>query len=243
MEFRAVRADLEAPSLEITTGPLAWGGEPGRVLSARVSSFVREKGLIAGINATPFSPVGSKEGVELSVTGLVVSGGTLISPPNPRYDAIVFYRDKRAALVRQADLGAEDAGGILQALGGFWIVLEGGEIPPHIGPASRSQALREARFPRSAVGLSRDGSSLFLLAIDGRRPGSVGATEAELGRLLKALGAWEGLSLDGGGSTALALRYPGGRVRTVNTPVHGGLPGRERAVAGCLGLRERRAGS
>jgi exopolysaccharide biosynthesis protein len=73
--------------------------------------------------------------------------------------------------------------------------------------------------------------------IDGRRSGSAGATEAELGVILRRLGAVEGINFDGGGSTALALRYPDGRVRAVNTPVHGGIPGQERGVAACLGIR------
>jgi len=54
--------------------------------------------------------------------------------------------------------------------------------------------------------------------------------------ILLALGSWNGLNLDGGGSTALALRGADGKVRVVNTPVHSGIPGLERAVAGCLGI-------
>jgi exopolysaccharide biosynthesis protein len=76
------------------------------------------------------------------------------------------------------------------------------------------------------------------VVIDGRRAGSVGATEAETALLLRALGAADGINFDGGGSTALALRYPDGKIRTVNTPVHGGVVGSERAVAGCLGIQE-----
>jgi hypothetical protein len=56
--------------------------------------------------------------------------------------------------------------------------------------------------------------------------------------VLRALGAGEGINLDGGGSTALALRYPDGKVRVANIPIHGGIPGTERAVAGCLGIEK-----
>jgi exopolysaccharide biosynthesis protein len=94
----------------------------------------------------------------------------------------------------------------------------------------------QPRFPRSAAGLSANGKTLYLLVIDGRRPGSVGTTEAETALLLKQLGAWDGLNFDGGGSTALALRYRDGKVRTVNTPIHHQIPGNERGVAACLGI-------
>jgi exopolysaccharide biosynthesis protein len=76
-----------------------------------------------------------------------------------------------------------------------------------------------------------------LLVIDGRRLGSVGATEEEIAVILQRLGAEDGLNFDGGGSTALVLRYGDGRIRAVNTPIHGMLPGKERAVATCLGIR------
>ena len=60
--------------------------------------------------------------------------------------------------------------------------------------------------------------------------------DMETAMLLRALGAHDGINLDGGGSSSLALRYPDGKVRVANTPVHGGVPGRERAVAGCIGV-------
>ncbi|MDR2398427.1 MAG: phosphodiester glycosidase family protein, partial [Spirochaetaceae bacterium] len=41
---------------------------------------------------------------------------------------------------------------------------------------------------------------------------------------------------DGGGSTALALQFPNGKVRVVNTPIHKRIPGLERGVATCLGI-------
>ena len=92
------------------------------------------------------------------------------------------------------------------------------------------------RHPRSAAGISADGSHLYLLIIDGRRTGSIGATEYETALLLRSLGAWDGLNLDGGGSSALALRGRNGKVRTVNTPKHKFIAGVERAVAGCIGF-------
>jgi exopolysaccharide biosynthesis protein len=92
------------------------------------------------------------------------------------------------------------------------------------------------KHPRSAAGLSNQGRTLYLLVIDGRRPGSQGATEVETAFILKRLGAEWGLNFDGGGSSALAMRYADGRVRTLNKPIHSGIPNRERAVAACLGL-------
>jgi hypothetical protein len=61
------------------------------------------------------------------------------------------------------------------------------------------------RNPRTLAGVTGAGD-LLLVAVDGRRPGtSVGATFAESARLLRALGARDGVNLDGGGSTTLTL--------------------------------------
>lgn len=63
-----------------------------------------------------------------------------------------------------------------------------------------------ARHPRSALGISRDSATLYLVAVDGRRQTSVGMTLEELADAMIALGAYEAMNLDGGGSTALVVR-------------------------------------
>lgn len=224
LEFRVLKADLSDPELEVVVSDSA--------LSVHVSSFVRDTGAVAGINANPFDPVSGKEREKRTIVGITVSDGVLVSPPDPAYDALVFYRNSRAAIVRQSEI--RETEGIENAVGGFFRILENGSLPARLTETAGSEALRH---PRSAVGLSGEGGTLYILAVDGRRPGSAGVTEAELGLLLKRLGASEGLNLDGGGSTAMALRYSDGKVRTVNIPVHNRIPGLERGVASCLGLR------
>ncbi|MDR2143537.1 MAG: phosphodiester glycosidase family protein [Treponema sp.] len=241
LEFRALRVDLSSPELYILTsgGPgdsCAVSGEGGgsgnggnaRALpGVRVSRFAGRNGLLAAINATPFDTVTAREGVMLSPAGIVVSGGRLISAPNGRFDALVFCTGGGAAIVSQSGIAGPE--GIENAAGGFHRILGNGELT---GRALNSGS----RHARSAAGLSDDARTLFLLVIDGRRPGSIGATEAETAVLLARLGAREGINLDGGGSSALALRFPDGKTRIANIPSHGGIPGRERAVAVCLGI-------
>jgi exopolysaccharide biosynthesis protein len=203
----------------------------GTFRSVTVSSFVRSRGLLAGINALPFYPSSDREGEPRTNTGLVISDGVMLSPPHTAFDALVFYPDGSAAIVPQSRVKSAD--GIANAVGGFYRVLEGGCL-------TERAANGKERHPRSAVGICAGGRYLYLLVIDGRRPGSAGSTEAETAVILKRLGASEGLNFDGGGSSALALRYPDGHIRVANTPVHSGIPGRERAVAGCLGVGVRK---
>jgi hypothetical protein len=226
LEFRALRANLDDPRLYIIVGAGNAPQEtPGTVSSVYVRSFVESRRCVAGINANPFDPVSATEGESRRVVGIAVSDGLVLAPPHAEYDALVFYRDGRAAITGQGEIG--DLALVENAAGGFRMVLRQGiPVVPGENPP---------RHPRSAAGLSAEGRTLYLLCVDGRRPGSAGATEAELGLLLKRLGAFDGLNFDGGGSTALALRYSDGKVRNANIPVHR-IPGRERAVAICLGL-------
>jgi hypothetical protein len=263
LEFWALRADLNAPGLSVVvSGPEPVGGEfrENHMPAAPVSLFAERRGCAAAINAAPFSPVSAKTGEDRFIDGITVSKGVLVARPNPRFDALVFYGGagavdagaakaggnappgKRAAILSQGELlpGRAGSEGMVDAVGGFLTVLrEGVPVKRVLDQEAGGNA---PRHPRSAAGLSPDGNTLYLLAVDGRRPGSVGATEAELARILKSLGASEGLNFDGGGSTALVLRSPGpagrrSRIRPVNIPIHRQVPGWERAVASCLGIR------
>ncbi|WP_461255382.1 phosphodiester glycosidase family protein [Treponema sp. R80B11-R83G3] len=226
LEFWALKIDLSAQELDIVVKGGAFKGN--QTLSKKVSNFVRDNNLLAGINSVPFDIVSSKEGKVIQNMGIVISNGKITAPANPSYDALVFYKDGKAAIVAQSAITSVE--NIENAIGGFHQILTGGEL------AQRTHDKR-ARHPRSAAGISQDGKYLYLAVIDGRRAGSVGATEEETALLLRSLGSWEGLNFDGGGSTALAMRFADGKIRVVNTPIHGGIPKQERAVAGCLGVR------
>ena len=73
------------------------------------------------------------------------------------------------------------------------------------------------RHPRSAVGLAADGA-VWLVVVDGRQPLSRGVTLEELAEILLGLGAADALNLDGGGSSTLVVRPPGGPAVRLNLP-------------------------
>ena len=242
LEFWALQIDTTNPSLQIVVRSGAAQTNTSAqykhlYYSTRVLSFVRDNNLLAGINAVPFDIASTKEMQPIKNMGIVVSDGVLLAPANPNYDALVFYTNDintngnntigSMAVISQAEINSIE--NIQNAVGGFHKMLENGQ------PAPRTEN-SEARHPRTAAGICPDSRYLYLLVIDGRRAGSVGATELEIALLLRCLGSSEGINFDGGGSTALALRFPNGKVRIANTPTHNGIPGRQRAVAACLGI-------
>ena len=98
--------------------------------------------------------------------------------------------------------------------------------------------LERARHPRTAFGLSADRSRAWMVVVDGRQAVSAGATLGELAEILRGLGAADAVNLDGGGSSTMVLDEGAGP-RVVNTPVHTGVPARERPTATHLGVRVR----
>jgi hypothetical protein len=62
------------------------------------------------------------------------------------------------------------------------------------------------RHPRTAVGINQDTTKLFLITVDGRQISSLGMNLYELADLMLQLGIYQGINLDGGGSTTMVVR-------------------------------------
>jgi len=90
-----------------------------------------------------------------------------------------------------------------------------------------SQSFATDRHPRTAVGFSNDSTKIYFFTVDGRQAGySVGMSLYELADYMLDWGVYQGINLDGGGSTTMVVR---GNV--VNSPSD---PGGERTVANAL---------
>lgn len=222
----ALRIDLRTEGLSFVTTP-SNGDAPLETASRKVSEFAHEHGLQAAINGSFYDPCCSYLASEpRQVLGLAIADGERVSEPQKGFEpTLLITRDNRARLV---DVGPSAEPGLLDEVwtavaGNHWLLRDGENV-----------GLDGARHPRTAVGLSRDGQTLFWLAIDGRQPGhSEGATERETAAWLLELGAWQGINLDGGGSTAMVVADRAGLLERVNRPA--GLL--ERSNANNLGLR------
>ncbi|MDG9705292.1 phosphodiester glycosidase family protein [Streptomyces sp. DH37] len=102
------------------------------------------------------------------------------------------------------------------AVGGRGVLVVDGE------PQNWDGRPNNAAAPRTAVGFSRDGSTLHVLTVDGRQAASGGVTLTELALMMDELGAHNALNLDGGGSSTLVAREPGSDTpRVENSPSDG----------------------
>ena len=119
---------------------------------------------------------------------------------------------------------------IASAVGGGPLLLRGGSAVVDATAPAPEEA--NVRYPVTGAGMSADGSTLWLVAVDGRAPArSIGITRPMLGALLAALGASDAMAFDSGGSTEMAIRHLGDAASSVaNVP----SDGRERSIADAL---------
>jgi Phosphodiester glycosidase len=190
------------------------------------SSAARKNDFAIALNASFFSAPTAKDILGQKIryfvgnctipVGWHFSGNKLLSKPtNSKLRAtLIVDEDGKVSIADNVETLPKNT---RYAVSGNAMVLQKGKII-----ASEKNAVRH---PRSAVGLSADRKTLILVAVDGRQatlafnfgdpiePGeekyighSRGVTYAELGALMKSLGAADAINLDGGGSTALVVK-------------------------------------
>lgn len=109
---------------------------------------------------------------------------------------------------------------VIAAVGGGPLLLHEGRY--YDDPDAPALDERNTRIPASGAATQNDGTVL-LFEVDGRQPlDSVGVTRPEFASLMRAFGATEGMSFDGGGSATLVTRRLGeGAASVRNVPSDG----------------------
>jgi hypothetical protein len=115
---------------------------------------------------------------------------------------------------------------IYAAVGGGGILIKDGKIPDFEHNIT-------GRHPRTAIGISRDQETMFLVVVEGRHPLSTGMDQKELAEFLLSVGAYNALNLDGGGSSVMAVRPLG---ENEVTPISTIANGFERRVPNGIGI-------
>jgi len=120
--------------------------------------------------------------------------------------------------------------GALWHIEGASMIVRDGIVPERFTfePGNVSQ-----RNPRTIIGCTEDGNELLLVTIDGRQATSVGLSSREAAGLMLELGAYNALSMDGGGSTTMVARAPGTNGLSIVNSVSDRSP---RAVSNGIGV-------
>lgn len=154
----AVRIDLGTKGIEFFASPGSPDAGAGKALGHKTSVFLAESKCQVAINAAPFSPVHVDEGKPQEILGLQISKGALVAKGRPDFGALLLTKENKATI----GYPPFELKNVYNAVGGFAIVLKKGEV---------IEISERDLHPRSAVGISEDGKTLYLLAIDGRQKG------------------------------------------------------------------------
>jgi hypothetical protein len=146
--------------------------------------------------------------VSTSSGSAIPTDGAVLAAYGARTKEVQAMADGDTVQVLLATLPRLPRGAVPTLLIGGWprILRDGdnvaGDAATVEGTLSRNA---EMVHPRTAVGFSRDSSTLILLTVDGRSENSGGVTLVDLARLMRQLGAWQAMNFDGGGSTTMVI--------------------------------------
>ena len=95
-------------------------------------------------------------------------------------------------------------------IGGHALLVDNGQTVPYTKDLSSLGGVRA----RTAVGISADGSKVYIAAVEGRTYESAGLSLDNLASFMQYIGAYKAVNLDGGGSTAMTVRDLGSTTAT-----------------------------
>jgi hypothetical protein len=247
MRFYVVTVDLTNPRIHLKVsraGDWQHLPQPWEVKLMTVSEMAERDGLFVAVNGNLFQCRGSESilGVNFPyfwgnfarTNGWAMSDGVLFSgsPADMDWPSLMVNDRGKVAIGRLERIPLDAT----QIVSGIWQIVT--DCRDTVGgDAGRSGALA----PHAAVGIDRDGKTLILFVVDGRRPTySAGMSWHQIAVEMIARGAWNALLLDGGGSTTLVMRNERGKADVVNLASDGHqLPGGlsiQRCVANALGV-------
>ncbi|BAY08817.1 phosphodiester glycosidase family protein [Calothrix sp. NIES-2098] len=228
-----VTVDLTAPGVK----PLVTPGFPlgkGRKTSASTTSeFLGKFKLQLAVNASYFHHYYEKSpwdyyphsGDPSYPLGEAISNGSRYSQPESDRAVVCFSPNNLAQILASGKCPADTVQGVA-----------GKEMLVANGKVVTSQIRENKPYPRLAVAINREGTKLWLIAVDGKQPFySEGLTLLELAMTAINLGADAAINMDGGGSVTL-VKGETNSAKVLNAPIHTRLPMRERPVGNHLGF-------
>lgn len=224
LRYHCVKIDLSSEKIQISAFPASEsdfkykdGSRTRFFTGKRTGKFAGNSGADIAINASPFAGKNGKWDTIAHITrtrqlvGIHKVNGLELSPPVSLYCALLLQKSEKGFKGSIIDSQTPEALAEADfAFGGFWTILRDGE---------KTGTFIHNHDSRTACGLSQDGSTLYLLIVEGEAFGmSEGLSYPECAQILAAMGADDAMEFDGGGSSSLfiggknMLAYPSLRI-------------------------------
>lgn len=200
--------DLTHPGVEIRL-------DTGIDKKTLTSDFARTNHCMVAINGEAGNSPAMDSGLGDWIGNFVSAGKPILLKDSNRRPFLAFDRRCRATYAPAHLVATNQAAEWHNVIWGRHDVLTNGVATAPVQPE---------RQPRTAMAIDKAGARLYLLVVDGRQPGySVGLRRRDVGLLLAAFGASDGMLCDEGGSSCMYANPPDG---ILNTPSDSG--GKER---------------
>ena len=196
-EFTGGHIDVHVVRVDLTDEHIDVISTPEQYRATTVRDFATKMHAIAAINAdyfdTKFNPIGLAIG----------PCGQWVGTKDTSREGVVAVGEGRALIQTQSEVFDPPEEWVSAAVSG-WPMLVRECKPLSAKELPGSDAFTRAPHPRTAVGLSKDRKTLYLVVADGRRTGIPGMTLADLGAFMSdELNVCSAINLDGGGSTTM----------------------------------------
>ncbi|MDL5514940.1 phosphodiester glycosidase family protein [Arenibacter sp. M-2] len=214
--------DLTTPGINIEVSTPSNSPAYGRQKMTEQAAYEDKEGHLvwAGFNGDFFdATTGIPRGIVYK-DGVAIKG-TFV---DPTFNWFAIKKDGTASVGYQEEYALQNKD-FKEAVGGRVILLNDGIILPQTDKRLE---------PRSAVGVSKDGNTVYFLVVDGRNfTYSNGIDYASMAQIFSAIGAYDAMNIDGGGSSTFFTRttpdFTEDRFQLRNWPSDNG--GQERSVA------------
>lgn len=200
LRYHCVKLNLTTPALTITAFPASESdffksknSYTAYTKGQKTTTFAKKSKSTVAINTTPFAGrLGKKR-----IIGTHIVKNAELGEKSIRHCALVFLQSQDGLTAHIIDSQSEEAlSNAIFACGGFWTILREGT----------TRTFANIHNSRMACGLSADGKTLYLLAVEGKpKRKSIGLSYMDCAEIFKALGATDAMEFDGGRSTVLAI--------------------------------------
>ncbi|QQS39398.1 phosphodiester glycosidase family protein [Candidatus Woesebacteria bacterium] len=180
-----------------------------QTLVDQIGGVVDRFKVVVAVNANFFEPFESgiypNYGDGINILGQAVSQGIEFSPPQEKYPVLcigdILSVDESACPTETENV-----------IAGNVLLINEGEIADFYDD--------NEKHPRTAMGISEDGKSLWIVVVDGRQKKSEGVTLTKLSEILLRYNVYQAINFDGGGSCTLIFVDENGNIKLLNIPVN-----------------------
>jgi exopolysaccharide biosynthesis protein len=198
-QFREDDYDVHVTRVDLTNDSIRVIASRESEKGMKVSDFAKKVRALAAINGDYFDD-------KFNPIGLTVGPcGEWEGVRRTKREGYVAIGEGQARIARQSEVSTKaEASDWMDATISGWPALIVDCEPLSSAALPGSDAFTRAPHPRTAVGLSRDRQTLYLVVADGRRTGVPGMTLGQLASFMaERLKACSAINFDGGGSSAM----------------------------------------